>query len=136
MKLLRRNTKVYYYASYIGKTEIKDENGNLTGESELIFSPVKTVRGMLSEVTGEVIREPFGSYKDYNAVLITDDITCGIGENDVLWLTKPPLLYVTPDTLPSSITFMIDVNNRKSGLVKKIARTKNVVSVAVMMCDP
>ena len=124
MKLLRRNTKVYYYASYIGKTEIKDENGNLTGESELIFSPVKTVRGMLSEVTGEVIREPFGSYKDYNAVLITDDITCDIGENDVLWLTKPPLLYVS------------HVNNRKSGLVKKIARTKNVVSIAVMMCDP
>ena len=136
MKLLRRNTKVYYYASYIGKTEIKDENGNLTGESELSFSPVKTVRGMLSEVTGEVIREPFGSYKDYNAVLITDDITCGIGENDVLWITKPPLLYVSPDTKPSSITFMIDVNNRKSGLVKKIARTKNVVSIAVMMCDP
>ena len=136
MKLLRRNTKVYYYASYIGKTEIKDENGNLTGESELSFSPVKTVRGMLSEVTGEVIREPFGSYKDYNAVLITDDITCDIGENDVLWLTKPPLLYVSPDTLPSSITFMIDVNNRNSGLVKKIARTKNVVSLAVMMCDP
>ena len=119
MKLLRRNTKVYYYASYIGKTEIKDENGNLTGESELSFSPVKTVRGMLSEVTGEVIREPFGSYKDYNAILITDDITCDISENDALWITKPPL-----------------DNNRKSGIVKKIARTKNVVSVAVMMCDP
>lgn len=135
MKLLRRNTKVYFYASYIGKSEIKDENGFYTGESKLDYSPVKTVRGNLSPVTGGVTSEAFGTFTDYNAVLVTDDMSCDVKENDILWLTKPPMLYVSPDSFPSENTKMQDTNSRKNGIVKRIARTKNVLSVAVKLYE-
>ena len=42
MRTLLRNKSTFYYASYIGETEIIDEYGNATGEYAVSYSdPIK-----------------------------------------------------------------------------------------------
>ena len=111
MKCLRRNTGIYYYATYTGKTEAKDENGYYTGESAIQYSDVKRVRGVLSAVSGTATVEMFGPFKNYDAVLVTDDISCDMDENSVL--------YTDAD------------KTAVKGIVRRVSRTPNTILYAI-----
>lgn len=132
MKCMHRNTKIYYYADYIGKTEITDEDGNYTGESENSYSDVKTVRGNLSSATGYASVEPFGTFKDYDFVLVTDDLKCSIDENSIIWFFDTPKIQ-TGTVVPSLETLMMSGNRKNSGIVKRVSKTLNVLSVAIKL---
>lgn len=132
MKCLRRNTKVYYFANYVGKTELLDEDGNYTGESEIKYSDVKTVRGTLSAVTGSAETEMFGLFKDYDYTLVTDDMDCDIGEESILWITETPKTQ-TGTVTPSIETLLLSENRKNSGIVKKVSKTQNVLLIAIKL---
>lgn len=111
MKCLRRNTNIYYYATYAGKKEATDENGFYTGESAIQYSDVKSVRGVLSAVSGNASVEMFGTFKDYDTVLVTDDMSCDMDENSVLYT----------DAEKTAV----------KGIVRRVSKTPNVLLIAI-----
>ena len=124
MRCMARNKSKFYYASYIGETEIIDEYGNATGEYEVSYgNPVK-VLGNVSAAQGEMQSRQFGESESYDKVIVLDDRNAPIDEHSLLWV----------DTLPR-------LNNDGSTetphdyIVKRIARSLNGVSIAIGKVD-
>ena len=61
MKALERNKQKIYYANYLGKTPITDEDGLLTGESELTYTDPVSVKVNVSAARGEAYIDMFGT---------------------------------------------------------------------------
>lgn len=130
MKCVRRNTKIYYYANYEGKTEITDQDGNYTGEVEPKYSDVKTVRGVMSAFSGNAQVEMFGTFKDYDCVLVTDDTTCEMDENSILWVDNNPSVNAGT-AIPSVKELLKDSSEARTGIVKRVSKTPNVILIAI-----
>lgn len=67
-----------------------DENGFETGEIVSRYRPAKSMSAMVSSTSGQVQAEPFGTYEDYDRVIVTAWTDCPIDENTVLFLDKEP----------------------------------------------
>ena len=124
MRCMARNKSKFYYASYIGETEIIDEYGNATGEYEVSYSNPIEVLGNVSAAQGEMQSRQFGESESYDKVIVLDDRNAPIDEHSLLWV----------DTLPH-------LNNDGSTetphdyIVKRIARSLNGVSIAISKVD-
>ena len=120
MRCMTRNQMKFYYAQYIGETEIKDEYGNATGEYVLSYGNPIRCYGNISAAQGEMQSRQFGESESYDKVIVLDDIDTPVDEYSILWL----------DTLP-----VIDNNGSTKTpydyIVKKVARSLNSVSIAV-----
>ena len=92
MRCLVRNKSKFYYSSYIDKTEITDEYGNLTGEYELRYSKPYEGYGNVSAAQGEVQSRQFGESVKYDKVIVLDDKNTPIDEYTKLWVDTLPLL--------------------------------------------
>ena len=90
MKCLSRNRQQIYYALYLGETRTRDANGNLTGERPVLYSDPVGVYMNLSAARGTAGLEQFGSGTDYSHTLVSDDLSCPIDENSVLWIGRTP----------------------------------------------
>ena len=112
MKCIDRNKIKFYYALFLDKEAITDENGYPTGEYRARYSMPVEMRASVSPATGVVRQEQFGNATDYDKVIITDDIKCPIDENTVLYIE------VTPDKPYDYV-------------VKKVAKSLNFVSIAI-----
>ena len=120
MRGMVRNKSEFYYASYIGKTEIIDEYGNATGEYAISYgNPIKYF-GNISAAQGEVQSRQFGESESYDKVIVLDDRNAPIDEHSILWI----------DTLPH---FNEDGTSATPHdyIVKKVARSLNAVSIAI-----
>ena len=124
MRCMVRNKSKFYYASYIGETEIKDEYGNSTGESEISYSNPKESFGNISAAQGEMQSRQFGESESYDKVIVLDDKNTSIDEHSILWVDTLPHLNEdgTTDT-PYNYT------------VKRIARSLNGVTIAIKKVD-
>ena len=92
MRGMVRNKSKFYYASYIGQTEIIDEYGNATGEYENSYSnPIKYL-GNVSAAQGEVQSRQFGESESYDKVIVLDDRNAPIDEHSILWVDTLPHL--------------------------------------------
>ena len=92
MRCMLRNKSVFYFASYIGETEIIDEYGNATGEYEISYSnPIKCF-GNVSASKGELESRQFGESERYDKVIVLDDINTPIDEYSILWVDTLPIL--------------------------------------------
>ena len=60
MRCMVRNKTTFYYALYIGETEIVDEYGNRTGEFSLTYGNPMRVSGNVSAAQGEMQNRQFG----------------------------------------------------------------------------
>ena len=124
MRCMARNKSKFYYASYIGETEIIDEYGNATGEYEVSYGNPIEVLGNVSAAQGEMQSRQFGESESYDKVIVLDDRNAPIDEHSLLWV----------DTLPR-------LNNDGSTetphdyIVKRIARSLNGVSIAIGKVD-
>ena len=124
MRCMARNKSKFYYASYIGETEIIDEYGNATGEYEVSYGNPIEVLGNVSAAQGEMQSRQFGESESYDKVIVLDDRNAPIDEHSLLWV----------DTLPH-------LNNDGSTetphdyVVKRIARSLNGVSIAISKVD-
>ena len=120
MRTLLRNRRKFYYASYIGETEIIDEYGNASGEYSVSYSNPKEYFGNVSAAQGEMQSRQFGESESYDKVIVLDDINAPIDEHSILWVDTLPSLNAEGTTAtPYDYT------------VKKVARSLNGVSIAV-----
>ena len=92
MSCMVRNKSKFYYASYIGETEIIDEYGNATGEYEVTYSNPIECNANISASQGEIKIRQFGESESYDKVIVLDDINAPIDEHSILWVDTLPLL--------------------------------------------
>ena len=91
MILLQRNKKTFFYALYEGAEDTRDENGNLTLEKTFKYGPPIKARGCFVSSSGEEARNVFGTFQDYDKMIILEDPHCPIDENAVLFVDRTPI---------------------------------------------
>ena len=117
MKLLERNKSIFWYLLYDRKEPIVDEYGNETGEERVVYKKAISAKASISAATGSAQIEQFGNFVGYDKVIVTDDRTCSIDENTVLFIDKEPE-YADGKPLYDYI-------------VKRVAKSPNYISYAV-----
>ena len=90
MKTLNRNKSPFWYLLYDRKVSAKDEYGNETGEEIVFYKPAAEMSANISAATGSAQVEQFGNFVGYDKVIVTDDLSCPIDENTVLFIDKKP----------------------------------------------
>lgn len=115
MKLLKRNTKPFYFCNYEGEEDILDAEGYKTGEKRVLYSEPIRLYGNISPEKGSVQLEMFGNFTDYDRVILLDS-DYGIDENTILFVDKEPEMEGRP------------VHDY---IVRKVAKHINGVSIAV-----
>lgn len=124
MRCMVRNKSKFYYASYIGETEITDEYGNSTGEYNLSYEKPVEMFGNVSAAQGEIQSRQFGESESYDKVIVLDDKDTPIDEYSRLWVDTLPLLNEDGST-----------ETPHDYVVKKVARSLNGVSIAISKVD-
>jgi hypothetical protein len=119
-----RNKASFYYASYIGETEIADEYGNSTGEYSLTYEKPIKMLGNVSAAQGEMQNRQFGESESYDKVIVLDDRNTPINEYSILWVDTLPHLNKDGST-----------DTPHDYIVKKVARSLNGVSIAISKVD-
>ena len=120
MRTLARNKVRIYYANYHGKTPLKDEYGNLTGEYEITYGNPVAVMANVSAARGESTTRQFGEDVSYDRIIVLDDPSFPIAETSILWI----------DTLPE-IADGGTTATPHDYIVKQVAPSLNSVSIAV-----
>ena len=120
MRTLERNKTNFYYATYIGMTDIKDDDDYYTGEKATEYSVWKPFSANISPATGTSQTEQFGNSEQYDKIIVTDILDCEIDENTVLAIDIAPNERTKTTDLP-----VYDY------IVKKKAKSLNSVSYAV-----
>lgn len=90
MKLLRRNLSTVWYCLYKGREPILDEEGCETGETRILYRRPKRLLCSVSPAAGSAQAYLFGNLTAYDKVLVTDELSCPIDENTVLFIDKRP----------------------------------------------
>ena len=98
MHTLNRNKRDLWYALLTGKTELRNADGLLTGESEFTYSDPVKVRMSMSISSGAnnlgsqgmVTLEPYGITTAYTHRMVTEDMSCPINEESLIWIGKEP----------------------------------------------
>lgn len=118
MKVMERNKRTFWYCLYDRKEPIIDKDGNETGEEQIVYKPVQSLRANISAASGSSQVEQFGNLAGYDKVIVLDDTSCPIDENTVLFIDKEP--EHDEDGKP-----LYDY------MVKRVAKSLNSVSIAV-----
>lgn len=117
MKVMERNKRTFWYCLYDRKEPIIDEDGNETGEEQIVYKPAQSIRANISAASGSSQVEQFGNLAGYDKVIVLDDTSCLIDENTVLFIDKEP---EHDDDGKPLYDFM----------VKRVAKSLNSVSIA------
>lgn len=119
MRILARNKQRFFYSLFEGESKtVRDYNGNPLPE----YSEAISCRASISAAKGNAETEQFGTSLDYDRVIITDDMSCPIDEQSVLFLDKAP---------------EFDEQGKPLGdyFVKRVARSLNNISYAISKVD-
>jgi len=92
MRLMRRNTRTIWYALCKGRGPVTyDEDGYETGDGDVEYTdPEELVCNVGPAETGEALVNIFGISDDYDRVILTDDLSCPIKSDSVLWVDHEP----------------------------------------------
>lgn len=115
---MKRNLKPLWYCLYKGKEPVLDDNGYESGEKQPTYEEPVQMMANVSPATGYAQTEMFGNLESYDKVIITDDMSCPIDENTVLFI----------DTEPS---FTDDGKPLYDYTVRRVAKSLNNISYAV-----
>ena len=118
VRCLKRNKKPFWYCRFAGKTDLTDEYGNITGEKLVTYQPAVRMEANISQATGQSNIEQFGNLENYDKVIVTDDLSCPIDENTVLFIDKAPEYSVAGVPLYDYV-------------VRRVAKSLNSISIAV-----
>ena len=122
MRCMTRNKSRFYYASYIGETEIVDEYGNATGEYAVSYSNPIECNGNISAAQGEMQSRQFGESESYDKVIVLDD--GNVDEHSILWVDTLPHLNEDGST-----------DTPHDYVVRRVAKSLNSVSIAIGKVD-
>lgn len=91
---LKRNMSTFWFATYVGKVEDVDLDGNYTGDDHIAYSEPIETRANVSEATGYSAIQVFGADLKYDkAITFTkENIANGIDEYSVLWVDVEPYI--------------------------------------------
>lgn len=117
MRTLERNKRHFYYAPFIEKTPIVDEQGYMTGEYSMAYGNPVCVSANVSSAKGETATMLFGESEDYDKVITLSDTE--IDEYSILWVDVIPVIEDGVTDTPYDY------------IVKKVARSLNSVSIAI-----
>lgn len=118
MKIMERNKSTFYYLLFNKKEDVKDESGYSIGEKRVVYDNAVAMRANISAATGQSQVEQFGNFINYDKVIVTDDMTCPIDENSVLFIDKAP-------------EYDREGNPLFDYTVKRVAKSLNSISIAV-----
>lgn len=118
MRCMERNKRTFWYCLYDHKEPIIDEDGNETGEEQIVYKPAKSLRANISAASGSSQVEQFGALSGYDKVIVTDDMSCPIDEHSILFLDKKP-------------EYGEDGRPLYDYIVKRVAKSMNSISYAV-----
>lgn len=118
MKVMERNKSTFYYMLYVRTEVIVDDEGYETGEKKVVYDEAVSMRANISPATGQSNVEQFGNLENYDKVIVTDDLTCPIDENSVLFIDKSP-------------DYDEEGNPLYDYTVKRVAKSLNSISIAV-----
>ena len=118
----KRNRTPFWYSLYQGITDVVDDDGLYTGEQQVTYDePVQMMDANISASNGTDQAEMFGVLTDYDRVIVTHDMDCPITENSVLFVDIRPQ--------------MVDGVPKYDYIVKKVAKSKNVIAIAIRKVD-
>lgn len=117
MKLMKRNLTPVHYCLYSKRIPLLDDDGYETGEYKVGYGEAVQLLCSVSPATGYAQAEMFGNLESYDKVLITDDMTCPIDENTVLFIDKAPEFE--------------DGKPKYDYTVRRVAKSLNAISYAV-----
>ena len=120
MRCMNRNKVKFFYALYLDKTPIKDDYGNDTGEYEVKHGSPMEFYGNISAAKGETQTRQFGENEIYDKVIVMDENAPPINEYSILWVDSTPTIKEDGTT-----------ETPHDYIVKKVAKSLNVVSVAI-----
>ena len=120
MRCMNRNKVKFFYALYLGKAPIKDEYGNDTGEYEVKHGSPVEFSANISAAKGETQTRQFGENEIYDKVIVMDENAAPIDEYSILWVDSTPTIKEDGTT-----------ETPHDYIVKKVAKSLNVVSVAI-----
>lgn len=93
MRTLNRNRQLIYYATFVSKSEVKDEYGNPTGAWQITYSsPIKAMWNV-SYVKSDAEVEMFGISAMSTLRIVAPKDGFPLDEASILWYGKEP---VTP----------------------------------------
>lgn len=118
MKTMERNKVPFWYLLYGKKEPVIDEYGNETGDYRVVYKEAVQRKENISAATGSAQVEQFGNFISYDKVIVTDDLSCPIDENSVLFIDKEP-------------EYDSDGNPLYDYIVRRVARSLNSISYAV-----
>lgn len=90
MVSLQANRQKIYYGELEGYTDLLDDDGYKTGEKEKVYSTPLPFLIYVSPAKGENSWNPYGIGDEYSNVMSTNDRTCPIKEDSVLWVGIDP----------------------------------------------
>lgn len=91
MRVNQRNKRTIWYALYEDETELRDEDGNLTGEYGVGYGEVTEAKMNVSGARGQADIELFGVDNPFTRTAITDDLTTEFDTNTIFWFECDPL---------------------------------------------
>lgn len=112
MKLLRRNLRSIWYRLFQGQTAQMDADGFETGETTVSYSDPISLLCSVSPASGDILADTFGTVETYDKVIITDDLSCPIDENSILFVDA-------------------DTSGTHDYVVKRVAKSLNFIAYAV-----
>jgi len=90
LRTVKRNKRPVAYAFYNGVTELKDEDGLLTGEYEVNYTdPVKTLMNV-SGGRGQADIAMFGLTQTFGRTATTEDLETPWNTETVMWIETDP----------------------------------------------
>ena len=90
MVSLQSNRQKIYYGELTGWQDVYDSEGYKTGEKKKTYSTPAPFLIYVSPAKGQNAWNPYGIGDEYSNVMSTNDRTCPITENSVLWIGIDP----------------------------------------------
>lgn len=120
MSPLKRNRKKFWYCLYLGSEEIRDDQGNLTGEIRPIYAEPVMAMGNISPATGLAQTEMFGNVGLYDKVIAPMPVDCEIDENTVLIIDEIPVVSAGMPNFNYIVKRRAESLNHISYLISKV----------------
>lgn len=90
MRTVKRNKRPVAYAFYNGVTELKDGNGNYTGEYEVTYTTPVSALMNVSGGRGQADIALFGLTQTFARTATTEDLETPFNTETVFWIEKDP----------------------------------------------
>lgn len=127
MRCLARNKIPFFFANLSKIKEIRDEYGNLTGESALIYTKPRMLFANIAPPSGDASADAFGTNIVYDRIVIMD-MPCPINVDSVLWIDHFPALE---DDGSLSVDENGEPITKPDYVVRRVAESLNFVRIAI-----